>query len=61
MRFTSVPTAPNFLDFMQFLEIFDKIICWRPTRGSAPPATGNPGFAPDKKRGVNVMALVNRF
>ena len=30
MRFTSVPTAQNFLDFMQFLEIFDKIMCWRP-------------------------------
>ena len=42
------PTAQNFLDFMQFLGKFDKIVCWRPPpRGSAPPPTGNPGSAPE--------------
>ena len=28
--------AQNFLDFMQFFRKFDKIVCWRPPRGSAP-------------------------
>ena len=40
------PTTQNFLDFMQFFGNFDKIVCWRPPRGSAPPPTGNPGSAP---------------
>ena len=40
------PTAQNFLDFIQFLGKFDKIICWCPPRGSAPPPTGNPVSAP---------------
>ena len=40
------PTVQNFLDFMQFFRKFDKIVCWRPPRGLAPPPTGNPGSAP---------------
>ena len=30
------PTAQNFLDFMQFLGKFDKIVCWRPPGGRRP-------------------------
>ena len=33
----------NFLDFMHFFVKFDKIVCWRPPGGLAPPPTGNPG------------------
>ena len=45
------PTAQNFLNFMQFLGKFDKIVCWHPLppRGSVPPVpppTGNPGSTP---------------
>ena len=46
LRRAPPPTAQNFLDFMQFFGKFDKIVCWRPPRGSAPPPTGNPGSAP---------------
>ena len=36
---------PNSFDFMQFLEKFGKIVCWRlpPPRGLALPPRGNPG------------------
>ena len=30
------PMAQNFLDFMQFLGKFDKIVCWRPLEGRRP-------------------------
>ena len=30
------PTAQKFLDFMQFLGNFDKIVCWRPPEGRRP-------------------------
>ena len=40
------PMVQNFLDFMQFFGKFDKIVCWHPPRGLAPPPTGNPGSAP---------------
>ena len=30
------PTAQKFLDFMQFLGKFDKIVCWHPLEGQRP-------------------------
>ena len=50
------PTVQNFLDFMQFFGNFDKIVCWRPPRGLAPPPTGNPGSAPDHVNFAGVTA-----
>ena len=51
--------AQNFLDFMQFFGKFDKIVCWRSPRGSAPPPTGNPGSAPDIDQLIKAGADVN--
>ena len=53
------PTAQNFLDFMQFLGKFDKIICWRPPRGSAPHPTRNPGSAPGIALNVSIFGQVS--
>ena len=41
------PPGPNSFNFMQFLEKFGKIVCWRPPpRGElVPPPRGNPGSA----------------
>ena len=33
------PTVQNFLNFMQFIGKFGKIVCWYPPRGLAPPPT----------------------
>ena len=41
------PRGPNSFNFMQFLEKFGKIICWRPPGELAPPPRGNPGSATD--------------
>ena len=40
------PTAQNFLDFMQFLGKFDKIVCWCPLEGRHPLLQGIPRSAP---------------
>ena len=39
------PPGPNSFNFMQFLEKFGKIVCWRPPGELAPPPRGNPGSA----------------
>ena len=47
-RGTRAPSGSKFFNFMQYLEKFCKIICWRPPRGLAPPPRGNPGSATDQ-------------
>ena len=39
------PGGPNSFNFMQFLEKFGKITCWRPPGELAPPPQGKPGSA----------------
>ena len=39
------PGGPNSFNFMQFLGIFGKIVCWRPPGELAPPPRGNPRSA----------------
>ena len=43
------PYGPKISQFHAVLGNFDKIVCWHPPGGSAPPPTGNPGSAPDNK------------
>ena len=50
-----LPTAQNFLNFMQFFAKFGKIICWRPPGGLAPPPTGNPLSAPAMGSGSRLL------
>ena len=39
------PPGPNSFNFMQFLENFGEIVCWRPPMRLAPSPRGNPGSA----------------
>ena len=50
LRGVHPPTTQNFLNSMQVVRKFAKIVCLRPppyNRGLAPPPTGNPGSAPE--------------
>ena len=39
------PPGPNYLNFMQYLGKFGKIVCWHPPRELLSPPQGNPRSA----------------